>query len=116
MCWTSIYNQILSGFFFLLALWFLLRRNDIGHWAAFILGLGALETNVVYPAIAATYALLFARVYLKKILPMFLVSQLFVFVHFRVAPAPHEGVYALHFGPELFSTLGSYWVLALARN
>ncbi|MGO4881167.1 MAG: hypothetical protein ACLP59_10135 [Bryobacteraceae bacterium] len=116
MCWTSIYNQILSGFFFLLALWFLLRRNDIGHWAAFILGLGALETNVVYPAIAATYALLFARVYLKKILPMFLVSQLFVFVHFRVAPAPHEGVYALHFGPELFSTLGSYWVLALGPS
>ena len=49
MCWTSIYNQILSGFFFLLAFWFLLRsietgaaRTAIGHWAAFVLGLAAL--------------------------------------------------------------------------
>ncbi|HXM45962.1 MAG TPA: hypothetical protein VN924_32305 [Bryobacteraceae bacterium] len=123
MCWTSIYNQILSGFFFLLAFWFLLRyiesgapRDAIGHWAAFVLGLGALETNVVYPAIAAVYALLFARAYVKKILPMFPVSALFVFVHFRVAPPPHDGVYALHIGGQLFSTLGTYWMWALGPS
>jgi hypothetical protein len=123
MCWTSIYNQILSGFFFLLAFWFLLRyiesgatRDAIGHWAAFVLGLGALETNVVYPAIAAVYTLLFARAYLKKILPMFLVSALFVFVHFRFAPPPHDGVYALHFGGQVFATLGTYWMWALGPS
>jgi len=119
MCWSSIYNQILSGFFFLLAFWFLLRyiesgaaRDAIGHWTAFVLGLGALETNVMYPAIAAVYALLFARMYLKKILPMFAVSALFVFVHFRFAPPPHDGVYALHFGVRMFSTLLTYWTCA----
>jgi hypothetical protein len=123
MCWTSIYNQILSGFFFLLAFWFFLRyiesgatRDAIGHWAAFVLGLGALETNVVYPAIAAVYALLFARAYVKKVLPMFLVSALFIFVHFRVAPPPHEGVYALHFGGGIFSTLWTYWMWALGPS
>lgn len=123
MCWTSIYNQILSGFFFLLAFWFLLRyiesgatRDAIGQWAAFVLGLGALETNVVYPAIAVVYALLFARMYVKKILPMFLVSALFVFVHFWVAPPPHDGVYALHLGGQLFSTLGTYWMWALGPS
>jgi hypothetical protein len=123
MCWTSIYNQILSGFFFLLAFWFLLRyiesgaaRDAIGHWTAFVLGLGALETNVAYPAIAAVYALLFARAYLKKLAPMFLVSALFVFVHFRVAPAPHDGVYALHFGSAVPSTLWTYWVWALGPS
>ncbi len=123
MCWTSIYNQILSGFFFLLAFWFFLRyiecgsaRDAIGHWAAFVLGLGALETNVVYPAIAAMYALLFARAYLKKILPMFAVSALFVFVHFRFAPPPHDGVYALHFGGQVFATLWTYWMWALGPS
>ena len=123
MCWTSIYNQLLSGFFFLLAFWFFLRyietgsaRDSIGHWAAFVLGLGALETNVVYPAIAAVYALLFARAHLKKILPMFLVSALFVFVHFRFAPPPRGGVYALHFGGQVFSTLVTYWTWALGPS
>jgi len=123
MCWSSIYNQILSGFFFLLAFWFLLRyiesgaaRDAIGHWTAFVLGLGALETNVMYPAIAAVYALLFARMYLKKILPMFAVSALFVFVHFRFAPPPHDGVYALHFGVRMFSTLLTYWTWALGPS
>jgi hypothetical protein len=123
MCWTSIYNQLLSGFFFLLAFWSLLRyiesgsaRDAIGHWAAFVLGLGALETNVVYPAIAAVCALLFARAYLKKLVPMFLVSALFIIIHFRVAPAPHDGVYALHFGGQMLSTLWTYWMWALGPS
>jgi hypothetical protein len=123
MCWTSIYNQILSGFFLLLAFWFLLRfiengsaRNALGHWAAFLLGLGALETNVVYPAIAAIYVLLLARAYLTKVLPMFLVSAVFLFVHFRVAPPPQAGVYALHLGTQVFSTLWFYWAAALGPS
>ena len=123
MCWTSIYNQVLSGFFFLLAFWFLMRyvesgstRDAVGHWAAFVLGLGALETNVMYPAIAAVYTLLFARTYLKKIAPMFLVSAVYIFVHFRVAPVPRGGVYALHFGAQLFDTLWIYWMWALGPS
>jgi len=119
MCWTSIYNQILSGFFFLLAFRLFLRQIDtgerryaIGHWAAFVLGLGALETNVAYPAIAALYALLYARAHLKRVLPMFLVSALFIAVHFHFAPAPHDGVYALHFDSRMFTTLAAYWTWA----
>jgi hypothetical protein len=122
MCWTSIYNQILSGFFFLLAFWFFLRyiesgaaRDAVGHWAAFVLGLGALETNVVYPAIAAVYAALFAQAYLKKVWPMFGVAGLFIFVHFHFAPPPHDGVYALHFG-QMFTTLWTYWTWALGPS
>ena len=64
MGWSSIYNQVLSAFFFLLAFYFLLRHIETGrrayevaHWAAFVLGLGALEINVVYPALAALYVL-----------------------------------------------------------
>jgi hypothetical protein len=123
MCWTSIYNQILSGFFFLLAFYFFLRQIESGgmrfgpaHWLAFVLGLGALETNVVYPAIAAVYALLFARAYLKKIAPMFLVSALFVAIHFRFAPPPHDGVYAPHLNGQMFSTLWTFWTRALGPS
>src|SRR4029077_16009450 len=65
MGWSSIYNQVLSAFFFLLAFYFLLRHietgrpvHEIAHWTAFVLGLGALEINVVYPALAALYVAL----------------------------------------------------------
>jgi hypothetical protein len=120
MCWTSIYNQVLSGFFFLLAFYFLLRHIETGEkfyyiaqWAAFVFGLGALETNVMYPALAAVYTLLFARSFLKKILPMFLVSALAVFIHFRFAPVAREGPYALHFDFRILSTLWTYWTWTL---
>jgi len=120
MSWTSIYNQVLSSFFFLLTFYLLLRYTGTGgrkfhiaHWIAFTLGLGALETNVMYPALAAAYALLFARPFLKKILPMFLVSALWAAVHFRFAPLSHGGPYALHFDSRIFSTLWTYWSLAL---
>lgn len=123
MCWTSIYNQVLSGFFFLAAFWFFLRHIEtartsyaVAHWTAFVLGLGALETNVVYPAIAAAYALLFARAHLKKVLPMFLVSALVAAAHFRFAPLPHEGVYAVHVDGRMLPTLWTYWLWALGPS
>src|SRR6185295_7897338 len=67
MTWTSTYNQVLCAFFLLLAFYLLLRYVDSGEerywraqWAVFLLGFGALEINVVYPAIAMLYAWLFA--------------------------------------------------------
>ena len=118
--WSCIYNQILSGFFFLLAFYFLLRYVETGgpihwvaQWVAFVLGLGALEINVVYPALAALYALLFARSLLKKVLPMFAVSALAVFVHFHFAPLSASGVYAPVLDARVFSTVWTYWTWAL---
>ena len=120
MSWTSIYNQVLSGFFFLLAFYLLIRyvesgekRYYIAQWVAFALGLGALEINVMYPAVATVYALLFRRSLTPKILPMFLVSAASMWLHFRFAPVSHDGPYALHLDGRLFSTLWAYWTLAL---
>lgn len=122
MGWSSIYNQVLSGFFFLLAFYFLLRHAETGErrwwlaqWIAFVLGLGALETNVVYPALAALYALCCGRPLLKKIPPMFLVSAVSAAVHFHFAPAPHAGVYAPRLDARVFDTLWTYWGWALGR-
>jgi hypothetical protein len=108
LAWSSIYNQILSGFFLLLAFYFLLRGWHWAHWAAFIFGLGALETNVVYPALAAAYAVLFARPLLKRIAPMFAVSAAYVWLHFHFAGA-QGGPYAMHFDLAMPMTFWTYW-------
>jgi hypothetical protein len=120
MSWTCVHNQVLSGCFFLLAFYLLLRRIETGEqvycaaeWVAFVLGIGALETNVVYPAVAAVYTLLFARRFFKETLLMFPVSVLAVWVHFRFAPPSHDGPYALHLGTSVLSTLWTYWTWAL---
>ena len=118
--WSSIFNQILSGFFFLLAFYFLLRHVETGHrsdwvahWIAFVLGLGALEINVVYPAIAAVYAFLYAPALVKRILPMSAVSATAVLVHFHFAPAASSGAYAPRIDARVFSTAWTYWRWAL---
>ena len=114
--WCSIYNQVLSGFFLLLAFYWMLRWIESGgrqfamaHWTAFVLGLGALEINVVYPALAVLYAVMFARPYVKRILPMFAVSAAVVALHFYFAPPPAGGVYAPRVDGAMLTTLRTYW-------
>ena len=118
--WSSIYNQVLSGFFFLLAFYFLMRYAESGRrsdwvmqWIAFVFGLGALEINVAYPALACVYALLFARPMIRKVLPMFAVSALAVGIHFHFAPPAASGQYAPALDARVFSTLRTYWTWVL---
>jgi hypothetical protein len=120
MGWLSIYNQLLSAFFFLLAFYFLLRYVEserpaywVCQWIAFVLGLGALESNVVYPALAGLYALLFARPLLRKVAPMFAVSAAAVWVHFHFAPPAASGAYAIHFDARVFATAWTFWAWGL---
>jgi hypothetical protein len=121
MSWTSAYNQVLCGFFMLLALNCFARYADTGRrrylaaqWAAFLLGFGAIEINAVYPALAAAYALCCARPYLRKIWPMFAVSALYAALHFWVAPVRAAGpAYVMHWDLSIFSTLWTYWTWAL---
>src|SRR5258705_10887359 len=96
--WTCVYNEVLCGFFLLLAFRFLLRfietglrRYEIYQWVAFILGFGALELNMVYPALAGSYTLLLARRYFCRILPMFVVSIAYVPPHTAVAAVQKRG-------------------------
>src|ERR1039458_6725808 len=71
--WASAYNQVLCAFFLLLAFHFLLRYVETGYarynlyqWLAFVAGFGAMELNIVYPALAAVYTLLCARGRLRR--------------------------------------------------
>ena len=68
MTWTASYNEIQCTTFLLLAFYLFIRYTETGErkyywaqWAVFVLGFGSLEIIVVYPAIAAVYAYLFAR-------------------------------------------------------
>src|SRR5260370_19850959 len=85
LVWTSAYNQVLCGFFLLSAFWFLLRyvetgrrRDAAGQWVMFVLGFGALEITVVYPALAALYAYLCARKYFRTTWLLVVPSVLFL--------------------------------------
>jgi hypothetical protein len=114
--WTCVYNQVLCGFFLLLAFHFLLRYIETGRrrynffqWAAFLLGFGALELMVVYPALAAAYTFLCARKYFRQTLPLFAVSIAYALLHNAVAPVQKTGDYAMHFTGAMFRTLTTYW-------
>ncbi len=114
--WTCVYNEVMCGFFLLLAFHFLMRYTETGRrryyvlqWAAFLLGFGALELNVVYPAIAAAWTLLCARRFFRGTLPLFAVSAAYAVAHNAAAPMQKSGDYAMHFTGAIFRTLGTYW-------
>ena len=113
--WASAYNQVLCGFFLLLAFHFLLRYVETGEarfnryqWIAFLLGFGAMEVNVVYPALAAAYALLCARKYLARTCLLFVPSVVYVAIHLWAAPGK-DPAYVLHFTGAMLRTLAKYW-------
>ena len=115
MVWTSVYNQILCGFFLMSSFWSLLRYIETGQrryylwqWILFLLGFGALEINVVYPALAALYTFLCARNFFRTTLPLFLPSAIFSVVDRMVAPIQHTGPYAFHVDGAIPATLLSY--------
>ncbi len=113
LCWSSIYNQALSTFFLLLSLLLLMERRWRAQAVVFALGLGSLETVVMYPAIAALYVWLYDRARIRRTLPLFAISVAFTVLHFVVAPAAKTGPYALQFDARILRTFWSYLEMAL---
>jgi len=116
MSWTSSYNQVLCAFFVLLAFRLFLQYVETGErkyyvwqWVAFLLGFGALELNVVYPALAFSYALFCARKYLWQTVPLFAASAVYTVAHNRVSPGAKTGVYAMHWDTSIFDSFWTYW-------
>jgi hypothetical protein len=123
LTWTAEYYELLCALVFLLDFWFLLRfvetgerRFYVAQLVTFIAGFGVLELNVVYPALAAVYAFFRAPKILRKILPMFFVSAVYLVVHTVVAPLPAAGPYKLHWDWHIIQTLATYgnWALGPA--
>src|SRR5690606_30164195 len=68
MSWSSAYNQALCSFFLLVSFWLFLRFAESGRtslyalqWITFLVGFGALESIVVYPALVIVWCMLFRR-------------------------------------------------------
>ena len=122
MTWCSAYNEILCGFFLLSAFALYLKYEETGdrryYWLQFItflLGFGALEINVVYPALLASYLILTKRPW-KPTIPLFACSFAFTVMHFLVAPRQTNGPYALSLDSSIFETLLTYWKWALVPD
>jgi hypothetical protein len=116
LSWTSEYILVACGFFLLLALHLLLRYIETGErryylwtWAVFLSGFLAMETNIVFPALAASYTLLCARKYFRRTLPFFAASVAYGILHLVLAPNRGTVPYAMHFDRAIPATLWTYW-------
>ena len=121
MSWTSAYNEILCAFFLLASFWLLLKYVETGQrrycawqWATFLIGFGALELIVVYPAIAVCYTFLLARDHLRKTLWLLVPSAAYAAIHWHFAPQPTTGPYRMHLTSRMLGTLWTYWQWALS--
>lgn len=113
LCWTSIYNESQYLVFVLAALLLFLRGKYWQQMVVFALGLGSLETAVMYPVIVAAYALLYDRKNLRRVVPLFAISAAYTALHFWAAPDAKTGPYAIRVDGRIFSTFVSYVKLAL---
>ena len=121
MTWNSSYNEVQYPLFLLAALALFMRYGDTGkssYWwwqlIIFVLGFGSLENNIVYPAIAAAWALFVADPgkkmrLLAATIPLFIISVTYYFVHLYLAPLAAGGLYAIHIDARIADTLWEYW-------
>ena len=124
MTWDSTFNEVLCPLFLLGALALYIRYIDTGQrklwwWqvVVFSLGFGALEINIVYPALAAAWLLSRDRkgavAQLTTILPQTAISTLYFLLHRLAAPIPTAGTYALFFDTSVLKTMALYWKWSL---
>ena len=122
LAWASAYNEVQCAMFLLLGLYLFMRYTETGRkgfywgvWTVFLLGFGANEINVVFPAIAALYAILFARKYWRGTMPMFAVSAGYAVLHQVLRGGTSDYYYDMDFhAGSLASTLWQYWKIVLA--
>jgi hypothetical protein len=124
LTWTCAYNEILCSGIFLLAFYaFLLYvetenwRYNALQWAAFVIGFGILEINVVYPLIPILYAACFARKFIRSAALLLIPSVVFTFIFFATRITPrNESFYALNAGVSMLKTFVGYWGIALGPS
>ncbi len=124
LAWSSAYNEALCALFMLGALALFIRFAETGRpfwwWCqavVFTLGFGALEVNVVYPALASAWVICLAPKSRKRLLvslvPLYFVSVAYFLLHRAAVPLPADGPYAIHFDGRIFRTLAVYWQWSL---
>jgi hypothetical protein len=121
IAWASAYMEALCCLCLLLPFRFLLEYIETGkrryywfQWAVFLTGFLVMESEMMYPALAASYLLVRARKHILSSIPMFAVSAAYAAAHLLLAKPATVGPYAMHFDASIAGTLWAYWKLALA--
>ena len=122
LTWSSAFNQILCSFFMLSGLLMFARFAAGGgrgwYWAqlaAFVGGLGSLETAVVYPALCLALGLVQRQKRALWALPLLSVSALFGWLQIAGSSGLRGSIYALSFHPEtILANLAWYAQEAIA--
>ena len=117
MAWLSAFNQILLSALFLGAFYSFLRYADssekkwlAGAWTCYLLGFGALESIIVFPAVLLVWALLLDRSKWRLCLPFFAPAILFTLAHlFWIPKAKDAPAYRMFFDLSLFESVAIYW-------
>lgn len=114
MSWTSEYILAAVGLCLLAAFYLLLRyaaSSDPRYWRycwlVFLAGFLMMETNIVFPLLASSYAFVYARTIFRKTLMLFIPSALYGALHILLMPHG-AGVYTMHFDPSIAQTLARY--------
>ncbi len=115
MTWASGYNQILCSFALLLCFRLRLAGRPVAEAAVLAMSFGALETAIVYPAIALAYELPRGRKRAASTIPLWALSAAFAVAHFAAAALPESGPYRLYWGSAP-ATFWTYWKMALGPS
>jgi hypothetical protein len=118
--WASSINQILLVVFVMGAMRFLLIAHETNRhgyyllaWATFLLGFGALESNMMFSAMALAWALLLAPQRWKAAAAFLVPTLCFVIVHLFLIPRnASDSTYRMFIDGDLLTTLRSYAAVA----
>jgi hypothetical protein len=125
LSWAAVYEVVLCAFFALAALYSRARWLDsgerkwqIGEWTCFILGFGAQESMVMYPAVAILYTWTVARknVFAKgerNVFALILPSAIFAAVHTFFIPKLPTEIYRISVDSRLPGTIATYLRMAV---
>jgi hypothetical protein len=105
VCWISSYNQLLVTFCMLAAVLAFLMDRKLWCWVAFFAGFGALETNVMLPALLVAVQ----PKRWRETLPFFAVSSAYSILWWTCIRIPDANpAYRMHFDLSAISTLWQY--------
>ena len=126
LAWAAVYEVLLCAFFGLAALYARMRwletgdsRWQVAEWVSYILGFGAQESMVMYPAVAVLYTWAVARRNVlqkgeRGVFALFIPALLFTGMHAFLIPKVVDGdTYRIAVDRRLPVTLSMYLRMAL---
>jgi hypothetical protein len=129
LAWAAVYDMLLLSLLALAALYARIRWLDgrapgwqAAEWVFYILGFGALETMMMYPAVATLYTWAVARRDITKkgergVFLLFIPAAIFTVLHFLFIPKSGGETYRIAVDGRLPVTLLRYlWMAAGSRH